>query len=423
MIDYVRLERFKCFLDETIPLAPLTILAGANNTGKSTVIQSLLLMKQTVQTSGYTPPEKPKNEIKGGLWPSMVPPKQGLFHGAIPPVAINWPNITPPNHGLFGAINWSNITPPKNWVISINGPLIHIGSAWDIFCQESGADDIIISLGISKHPEKILKLKLLYDVNNSYTYHMKAEFNNEFVSLHDLLSKMRFTYIEAMRTGPQLFYPASDVPIRDMSVGSMGQFTIHCLYQHGEENIAVNRLAYVEEEVKSMTLLYQTERWMNYLIHGIAFKTNKIIEADVFTVGIRDVNRDTEFFKPTNVGFGIMYSLPIVVAALMSRAGDVLICENPESHLHPEAQSRLGMFLAIVADAGIQVVLETHSDHILNGSRIAVKKGIITNSNVAINSFDRDHNVSSPVMDENGRIDSWPKGFFDQLDIDLMELI
>jgi predicted ATPase len=107
----------------------------------------------------------------------------------------------------------------------------------------------------------------------------------------------------------------------------------------------------------------------------------------------------------------------------MSKAGDVLICENPESHLHPEAQSRLGMFLARVADAGIQVILETHSDHILNGIRVAVKKGIINNIDVAINSFDRDHVVSHPKIDKNGRIDLWPEGFFDQIDMDLGELI
>lgn len=371
MINYVRLERFKCFLDETIPIANLTILAGANNTGKSSVIQSLLLLKQTVQTSGF---------------------KRSDFYDIIEP-----------------------------WTILINGPLIHIGNAWDIFCQNSGADDITISLGISEHPDKISKLKLLYDVKNSGTHHMNAENNGDFAILHDLLSEIRFSYVGAMRTGAQLLYPTSDEPTWNMTVGNMGQYTIHCLHQFGKEKIKMSKLSY--KGAKSQTLSYQTEQYMNDFIPGIFFQYNKITEADFFTMGIRDYENSLEFFRPTNVGFGITYCLPIVVAALMSGPGDVLICENPESHLHPEAQSRLGMFLARVADAGIQVILETHSDHILNGIRIAVKKGIIKSSAVAINSFDRNHSVSTPIIDENGRIDLWPKGFFDQIEIDLMELL
>ncbi|MCG6551967.1 MAG: DUF3696 domain-containing protein [Candidatus Magnetominusculus sp. LBB02] len=402
MINYVRLERFKCFLDETIPIAPLTILAGANNTGKSSVIQSLLLLKQTVQTSGIKNSEKANNTKKTVKKGDSV---------------VEFDIIIPSS----GSTHQTIYLQPEQWTISINGPLIHIGNAWDIFCQNSGADDITISLGIREHPDKILKLKLLYDVKNSETHHMKTENNEDFALLHDLLSEIRFTHIGAMRTGPQLLFPTSNELTWSMSVGNMGQYTVHCLHQFGKDKIAIDKLVY--EGAKSKTLSYQTEQYMNYLIPGIIFQYKKISEADYFTMGIRDYEQNTEYFRPTNVGFGITYCLPIVVAALMSRAGDVLICENPESHLHPEAQSRLGMFLSRVADAGIQVILETHSDHIFNGVRLAVKNGVINKSAVAINSFDRSHAVSNPVIDQNGRMDLWPKGFFDQIEIDLMELL
>ena len=61
--------------------------------------------------------------------------------------------------------------------------------------------------------------------------------------------------------------------------------------------------------------------------------------------------------------------------------------ENPEAHLHPSAQAAMGEFLAISAASGIQVILETHSDHVLNGIRRAVKKGLITHHDVAIHFF------------------------------------
>lgn len=80
-------------------------------------------------------------------------------------------------------------------------------------------------------------------------------------------------------------------------------------------------------------------------------------------------------YRSTNVGFGLTYSLPIFVAVLSSRPGSLILLENPEAHLHPKGQSRLGEFLAIAASQGIQIVAETHSDHVLNGVRVAVHQG------------------------------------------------
>ncbi|MBF0337304.1 MAG: DUF3696 domain-containing protein [Nitrospirae bacterium] len=392
MIAYVRLERFKCFLDETIPLAPLTILAGANNTGKSSVIQALLLLKQTAETSGY------------GIGNTMY--------------AV----------GTQGSGQYSHRHGCR--IISLNGPYVHIGNARDVICQWSDKDDITISFSVTECPDKILKLVLLYDKNNYEDHHIDIEYDESLALLHKTLRDIRLTHISAMRTGPLLFYPISDESISNMSVGNMGQFTVHCLHQFGQNPIATRELAYIESDAngnatdpKSYTLLYQAEQWMNYLIPGIRFEYKKITESDVLTMGISSYNKDTEYFRPTNVGFGITYCLPIVAAALMSKKGDVIICENPESHLHPKAQSHLAVFLVRVASAGIQVITETHSDHILNGIRVAVKRGIIDSSDVAINYFNRDYKLSHPLMDKDGRIDSWPEGFFDQMDTDLGELL
>ncbi|MGH3693299.1 MAG: AAA family ATPase [Pseudonocardiaceae bacterium] len=73
-----------------------------------------------------------------------------------------------------------------------------------------------------------------------------------------------------------------------------------------------------------------------------------------------------------NIGFGFSYALPVIIAGLLAPGGGLLLVENPEAHLHPAGQSRLGRFLARIAGSGVQVVLETHSDHILNGVRLAV---------------------------------------------------
>ena len=73
-----------------------------------------------------------------------------------------------------------------------------------------------------------------------------------------------------------------------------------------------------------------------------------------------------EFYEPTATGFGISYVIPIVVQALVASTmnNSVLIIENPEAHLHPYSQSQLGKFLTLVALNGVQIIVETHSEHI-----------------------------------------------------------
>ncbi len=111
---------------------------------------------------------------------------------------------------------------------------------------------------------------------------------------------------------------------------------------------------------------------------------------------------------------------------LAAREDQIVVVDSPEAHLHPFAQSQMGMLLAHFAAAGVQIIVETHSDHLLNGVRLAVKKGIVGNSDVRIHFFTgagpTGHGVLSPALDSEGRIDEWPEGFFDQLERDLSRL-
>ena len=140
------------------------------------------------------------------------------------------------------------------------------------------------------------------------------------------------------------------------------------------------------------------------------------------TLGLRTSDA-TSFHRPVNVGFGLTQVLPIIVAALAAKEGDLLLIENPEVHLHPAGQALMGQFLAEVAAAGVQVLVESHSDHLLNGIRRAVKSEKISPSAVALHFFkprDEDgEQVTTPILDSTGNIDHWPAGFFDQLDKDL----
>ena len=122
------------------------------------------------------------------------------------------------------------------------------------------------------------------------------------------------------------------------------------------------------------TLLHQVSARLDRFFPGCAVDVQEVLNANAVTLGVR-ISADTGFLRPVHCGFGITQILPIIVAALSIPKGDLLLIENPEVHLHPAGQALMGQFLAEVAHSGIQVIVETHSDHILNGIRRAIKVG------------------------------------------------
>ena len=133
--------------------------------------------------------------------------------------------------------------------------------------------------------------------------------------------------------------------------------------------------------------------------------------------------------RSMNVGFGITYALPVIVSLLKLKQDDLLIIENPEAHLHPGAQGLIGHLIARAASIGAQIIIETHSDHILNGIRVAVKEKFIPAEKTSVFFFSRENvgpsyhtNVFKPVIGMDGSIDYWPDGFFDEWDKALTKL-
>ena len=113
---------------------------------------------------------------------------------------------------------------------------------------------------------------------------------------------------------------------------------------------------------------------------------------------------------------------------MKSKPDDLLIIENPESHLHPAGQSKIAELCAIASSQGVQIIIETHSDHFLNGIRVATKKEILKPESSQIYYFRKEKNeletkIDKLNIDKNGKIDEWPIGFFDEWDNKLDELL
>jgi predicted ATPase len=180
-----------------------------------------------------------------------------------------------------------------------------------------------------------------------------------------------------------------------------------------------------------MSLLDNLDKWLSEISPGIRIHAKRQQEMNIVSLNYAFVqgNELTADFKPQNVGFGLTFVLPVLTAILRARPGDMVIIENPEAHLHPAGQSVIGKLCAIAAKNGVQFFIETHSDHFLNGVRVGVKEKIIPSDEVNIFYLERstasNHEsvVIKPEIDDDGRVDIWPDGFFDESDKLLEKLL
>lgn len=287
----------------------------------------------------------------------------------------------------------------------------------------SNQEDIVLSL--NKNNEHIAHLKLN---ENGYQYS-----NNE--------TLMPFIeYISADRYGPRVALPIIEDDLFNYSVGQYGQYSAH--YAKIFENIIVHS-DIRNKDSASNTLRHQLIRWMGEVSPGVKLEFDVASRYDSSSIAV-------DGYRSTNSGFGLSYTLPIVLALLtltgelgtvdsnnanlpiwfnrIQNTGAILLIENPEAHLHPRGQTNMGRLIALAASTGLQIFLETHSDHLLDGIRIGVKysNGKLSGEDVKIKYFTKTEATGSEIQDivlrNDGKIEHWPVGFFDQFSLNLRAL-
>ena len=387
MLARIDLHHFKCFDRLKLPLKPLTLLSGPNASGKSSVMQALALLHQTMCEHEWSSRLMLNGgAIRLGTAAAMIDELHGRQELEISLVESDdawyaWE--------FEGERNDMSLA-----VRSIQGET-SAGKKWewkpgkdrDLFRLLPYADSAI---GTEVH-------------SNSLTSRLR-----------------RLAYLTAERLGPREHYMLEDPEFAPV-VGPQGENAISILHS-GSDMSVLDGLAV---EGVPPTLSRQVEERMRHFFPGCEQEIKQINRTNAVTLGIR-MSDGTGFHRPTNAGFGLTQALPIIVAGLSVGKGDLLLIENPEGHLHPAGQAKMGVFLAEVAAAGVQVLLETHSDHVLNGIRRAVKGGVLACEDTALYFFrprrkdsDGEPQVQSMLMNADGNIDSWPDGFFDQFDRDM----
>lgn len=359
MIHKIMLKNFKCFDEIEIPLNNLTILAGSNGSGKSTIIQAMLLLSQSYKK----------------------------------------------NH------NWN--------FMEFVGEYIYLGYSNDVM-NEFNEDDSLIKVGIVCDEGEIIQLASY----ESSVIRLTAQTTGQISTDNGLINK-DFEYISADRIVPNKVFSMFD---DGEGLGIHGERVMHFLSLYGNQRI--NKEICKDDIYNS--LVAQLDYWLGELFNGIKIKFEEVVKTDTISLRFQEVSSKeiSNERRPINVGFGITYILPVLVALLKATPGDLVVVENPECHLHPSAQRKIGELASIVAQTGVQVVIETHSDHVLNGVRVSVKEKKIAKERTQILFVDREDignhfhtNVYSPQILDNGDLDVWPDGFFDEWDNALISLM
>jgi len=373
----VLIRNFKSLASVDLRLGSLTLLTGLNGAGKSSVIQALLSIRQSYRSGRL---QKGELVVSGDLV-DLGTPSDALFEGA-----------TEDELGI-------------SFVLGKEGHKIN----FDYFVEAGER--------IARSKSEWSDLSSIEKMLSGST--SAALLSGELKQVDDSPRLLAFHYLNAERHGPRKFLPVSLAETYQMGLGSRGEYVLDML-EIFQDSVSLEESDPRRLSAESDRLRAQLEAWLNLVSPGARLDITRVPDADLvlgtYSFGETGALR-SRGFRTTNVGFGLSYVLPVLVALLATPPGGLVIIENPEAHLHPKGQTKIGELCARAAAAGVKVIIETHSDHLMDGARIAVKEGIAQASDVVFHYFTRTGSmteVESPTIDDTGRLSSWPADFFDQ---------
>lgn len=368
MINYMQIENFKSIRKLSLPLENLNLFFGMNGMGKSSVIQALLLLRQS-------------------FWENN---KSGLDY------------------------------------LYTNGSMIQLGTGKDVFCQSGISDNIRFYIQYSNYVK--------YDCY--YKYRLDDPDSDQLMRVGDKtdngyavsLFSEQFSYLGAEHIGPRKQYSIENWRKNGaVKLGTAGEFVVPFLALEGEKVRVPDEMCL--QNGKTNRLIDQVSAWMAEISPGIRITAELLssIEKAKLAISYSGNRLFSDAFSPVNVGFGIPYVLPLIVELLISGQDSLLLIENPESHLHPKGQTMIANLIALAAEHGCQIICESHSDHVINGVRVAVKRGQISDKKVGISFFsknkDQETKVDNIYVDGKGNLSDYPLGLLDEWGILMTELI
>jgi predicted ATPase len=325
LVKKLEISNFKSFHNETVEFRDITVLTGTNSSGKSSIIQSILLLSEYQSRS------------------------------------------------------------------ELDKYLLSLGT----FETLRNIEAVQSSISITLNENQVFKI----DKESSYFYGEKSlQFNKNLFYLHGNGGDVR-EVIETKIDG-----------IKEFGIYGDGIFGFY----ENRKNSPIDEFLIKDGH---SSLFRQLSIWLREISdRDIDFSTENIFSSYIksyYQLGEKSIS-------PQNSGTGLNSLISILILCLTAKRGDVIIIEYPESYLHPKSQSKLADFFVFIASSGVQLILETHSDHILNKFRWNIFKDNIASDRVIIHykkgireSFQKILIDEKGFFVQNGEQNSFPKGFYD----------
>ncbi|WP_227319151.1 AAA family ATPase [Cedecea davisae] len=338
MLTSINIKDFKSLQEERLELKPLTILTGTNSSGKSSVIQAIMLViKYSNSINRYS-----MEEITRYL---------------------------------------NDFSTIRNKKTNAKLVSIQLNSEINTHSIEMTPGGIFISSSIDYVYEPL-------DINTA----------------------PEILYLNANRMGAQ-----EQVVVSERRVGSSGEFLFSTFEKIKTKPVSECLLKFKN----SSTISYQVAEWLSY-ISGTSSELVTDVSGDKIKVSYKIKDLEGEV-SPFNLGAGMSYISKVLIICLMAKKGDVVLIENPEVQLHPKSQALLGDFLTHVASCGIQLIVETHCEHLINRIAYQIYDEKFSSNDLVIHykqNVDKEFislniDETGQYIDSDGMVTYFPSGFFD----------
>lgn len=439
MLRSLRIKNFKSWKDTGhITLAPITLFFGGNSSGKSSIGQFLMMLKQTVGSQdrkAVLNPGGKNSAVELGSYQDMIF-EHKLENELSFSYAWDISETIKQSEGPSNALKFSagiGLSAKKN-----PSPVVHSFSySLGRFTEDSSLFRYTLAIGMERMekrdeeydltsknytPKRLGKgrrwplretIKFYGFPEEFFSYYQHTNFVQDMQLNHEKLFAS-LHYLGPLRSKTERIYSWSG--LNPETVGYAGENTVAAILSARDRQINFGHRqhykpfeAIIAQELKYMELIDE-------------FKVKHLLEQrQQYEVKVR-VKGSKSWVDLPDVGFGVSQVLPVLVQCFYAPANSIILIEQPEIHLHPKAQSALADVLIDVIrareggrDRNIQLIIETHSEHFLRRLQRRIADETISESEVKAYFAD---NNSSPAtlgglkIDAYGNISNWPENFF-----------
>jgi predicted ATPase len=434
MLTKMRLKNFKSWRDTTdIRLAPLTGFFGTNSSGKTSLLQMLLLLKQTTMSRDNNlilRTSWDRNDyLDLGTLPELIHHGQtslgfSLSWSLARPLPVSEPEGQDPIKGLTFETNIHLDTDRQRGFVE---SMYYRGDN-GLVAEMRGnlAKQYTVNIAVNgrefTRPQGRPRVKIAPPIKNYGFSSSAALYYNNGSFLNDLGFEFEQLFARIYHLGPLREYPkrryswAGEEPV---DVGLKGEETIPALLAKGKTRVYGKK--------SSTNLERRIAKWLEEMGLVVSFRTERVSDnTQDYRVLVRRSKNSAEV-PLTDVGFGVSQVLPVLVLAYYCPEGSTLVLEQPEIHLHPAVQSVLAdVLIDAINRRNIQVILESHSEHLLRRLQLRIAEGKIPLDNTAFyfcDNVEGESTIKELEVDMFGQIRNWPQDFFGDLTGDMLDMM